>query len=197
MSDVQEILSAIGKSSDRVYNPSDDTFLMIEALSTISLHDKEALDLGTGSGILGLLCAQKGAHVTVADIEDTVLEDVKVAAHRLNLTIHAVKSDLFSGMTTAKFDIILFNPPYLPSGKIEDPAVDGGNCGTRFIDQFLGELSLHLKDDGFALLLVSSLNHPSTIVDRYRELSFTVAASRKLFFEELQVLLCRLRDLST
>jgi len=196
MSDIQEILSAIGKPSEQVYTPSDDTFLMIEALSTISLHDKDVLDIGTGSGILGLLCAQRGAHVTVVDIEGSVLENIKIAARKLNLTLNAVRSDLFSEIATARFDVVLFNPPYLPSGKIEDPAVDGGNCGVRLIDRFLGDLSLHLKDGGFALLLVSSLNYPSRIIDRYRELSFRVAASRKLFFEELQVLLCRLRDLS-
>ena len=195
MSDIEEILSAIGKPSEQIYTPSDDTFLMIDVLSTISFHDKEVLDVGTGSGILGLLCAQKGAHVTVADIEDRVLENIRIAARILNLTIHTVRSDLFSEIT-ARFDVVLFNPPYLPSGKIEDHAVDGGHFGIRFIDRFLADLSLHLKNDGFALLLVSSLNNPSAIVDRYRDLSFTVAASRKLFFEELQVLLCKLRDLS-
>jgi len=195
MSDIEEILSAIGKPSEQIYTPSDDTFLMIDVLSTISFHDKEVLDVGTGSGILGLLCAQKGAHVTVADIEDRVLENIRIAARILNLTIHTVRSDLFSEIT-ARFDVVLFNPPYLPSGKIEDHAVDGGHFGRRFIDRFLAELALHLKNDGFALLLVSSLNNPSAIVDRYRDLSFTVAASRKLFFEELQVLLCKLRDLS-
>jgi len=195
MSGIQKILSAISKPSEGVYAPSDDTFLMIDALSTVSVRDKEVLDIGTGSGVLGLLCAQRGARVTVADIEDSVLENVRIAARRLDLTIDAVTSDLFSGVA-ARFDVILFNPPYLPSDEIQDHAVDGGRRGRRLIDRFLRDLSLHLKKDGFALLLVSSLNDPGAIMDSNPEISFSVATSRRLFFEELQVLLCKLRDLS-
>ena len=74
MPNIQDILEAIGKPADHVYAPSDDTFLMIDALSPLSLRDKEALDMGTGSGVLGLVCAQMGAHVTVTDTEDSALE---------------------------------------------------------------------------------------------------------------------------
>jgi len=169
---------------------------MIDVLSTMPLRGKEVLDLGTGSGMLGLFCAKMGAHVTVADIEDSALENVRNAARRLNLMIEAVRSDIFSSVT-ATFDIVLFNPPYLPSDEIKDLTVDGGNKGRHLVDRFLAELSPHLKEDGFALLLVSSLNDPPTIIASHRELSISVAASRSLFFEELQVLLCKLRNLSS
>ena len=194
MSEIQEILSAIGNSR-QAYAPSDDTFLMVDALSKIPLGDKEILDLGTGSGTLGLLCARRGAHATVADIDDSILRDVTRASRRLNLTIDSIRSDVFSHIRK-RFDVILFNPPYLPSKQINDPAVDGGKRGRGFIDRFLGDLQLHLKYDGCALLLVSSLNDPSALVDRYHELSFSAVASRRLFFEELQVLLCKVRNLS-
>ncbi|MGD0423629.1 MAG: HemK2/MTQ2 family protein methyltransferase [Candidatus Bathyarchaeia archaeon] len=194
MPDIREILQAIGKPSGGVYAPSDDTFLMIDALSTMPLRGKEVLDLGTGSGMLGLFCAKMGARVTVADIEDSVLEKVRAAARRLNLVIEAVRSSIFSSVT-ARFDVVLFNPPYLPSDEIKDLAVDGGNEGRHLVDRFLEELSPHLKEDGCALLLVSSLNDPRAIIDSHRELSFSIAASRSLFFEELQVLLCKLRNL--
>jgi release factor glutamine methyltransferase len=195
MSEVREILAAICRPSDGIYGPSDDTFLMVDVLSTLPLRDKEVLDLGTGSGMLGLFCAKMGAHVTVADIENSAMESVRAAARRLNLMIEPVRSDVFSTMT-ARFDIILFNPPYLPSDEIKDPSVDGGNKGRYLIDRFLAELSAHLKENGFALLLVSSLNDPRAIIESHRELSFSVAASQSLFFEELQVLLCRLRNLA-
>jgi len=196
MSDIREILWAISGLSEGAYAPSDDTFLMIDVLSKIPLHGQEVLDLGTGSGILGLFCAKMGAHVTVADIADSALENVRNAARRLNLMIEAVRSDIFSSVT-ATFDIVLFNPPYLPSDEIKDLTVDGGNKGRLLVDRFLAELSPHLKEDGFALLLVSSLNDPPMIIASHRELSFSVAASRSLFFEELQVLLCKLRNLSS
>jgi release factor glutamine methyltransferase len=196
MLNVQEILEAIGKPPNHVYAPGDDTFLMIDALSTMSLRDKEALDMGTGSGVLGLVCTQMGAHVTVTDIEDSALENAKAAAHKLNLTVKAAKSDIFSNVT-ARFDIVLFNPPYLPSDEVRDTAVDGGSDGRQVMNRFLKELPLHLKKDGFALLLLSSLNEPRMIIDSHPELAFKVVATRSLFFEELQVLLCKLRNFSS
>ena len=196
MPNIQDILKAIGKPADHVYSPSDDTFLMIDALSTLPLRDKEALDMGTGSGVLGLVCAQMGAHVTVTDTEDSALENAKAAAHKLNLTVKATKSDIFSNVTE-RFDIVLFNPPYLPSDEVRDRAVDGGTEGSQVMNRFLKELPLHLKKDGFALLLVSTLNQPRTIIDSHPELLFKGVTTRSLFFEELQVLLCKLRNFSS
>jgi len=196
MSDIRELLSAIGKPSGGVYAPSDDTFLMIDVLSTMALRGKDVLDLGTGSGMLGLFCAKMGARVTVADIEDSALEKVRAAARRLNLMIEAVRSDIFSSVP-GRFDVVIFNPPYLPSDEIKDPTVDGGNYGRHLVDRFLEDLAPHLKEDGFALLLLSSLNDPAAIIDSHRELSFSVVGSRSLFFEELQVLLCKLRNLAS
>jgi len=196
MPNIQEILQAISKPTGHAYGPSDDTFLMLDALSTLSLSGKEVLDMGTGSGILGLVCAEMGAHVTVVDIEDSVLAGVVAAARKLNLTIETANSDIFSKIT-ARFDIVLFNPPYLPSQGITDRAVDGGSDGRQLVNRFLDDLPLHLRENGFALLLVSSLNEPRAIIDSHQELVFSVVVTRKLFFEELQVLLCRLRDFSS
>jgi release factor glutamine methyltransferase len=196
MANIKEILTAIGTLPVNVYAPSEDTHLMIDALHTLSLRDKEVLDVGTGSGVLGLVCAEMGAHVTVVDIEDAALKNAEAAARKLNLTIKAIKSDIFSNVSS-QFDVVLFNPPYLPSDEVRDRTVDGGPEGRGLTDRFLTELSLHLKKDGLALLLVSSVNKPRAIINSHPELSFTVLATRSLFFEELQVLLCKLRNLSS
>jgi len=168
---------------------------MIDALSTLSLRDKEALDMGTGSGILGLVCAEMGANVTVADVEDSALKTAAAAARELNLTIRTAKSNIFSNIP-GRFDIVLFNPPYLPSQEIRDSTVDGGSKGREVIDRFLNELPIHLNENGFAFLLVSSLTGPRAIIDEHQKLDFSVVLSRSLFFEELQVLSCKPRNLS-
>ena len=196
MTNIQEILEVISNPPAGVYAPSEDTFLMIDALSALFLREKEALDLGTGSAVLGLICAQMGARVTLVDIEDSALRNAEAAARKLNLTIKTAKSDIFSNIT-GRFDVVLFNPPYLPSNGIKDRAVDGGIRGRELIDRFLKELPLHLNENGFALLLVSSLNEPHLIIDDHPNLSFTVIATKNLFFEELQVLLCKLRNLTS
>jgi release factor glutamine methyltransferase len=194
MPNIQDILNAIGNPPG-VYSPAEDTFLMVDALSTLSLRGKEVLDLGTGSGVLGLFCAKRGANVTVVDIEDSALETAIGAACKLKLTIKAAKSDIFSNVA-GRFDVVLFNPPYLPSSEVRDRTVDGGVEGKKLIDRFLMELPAHLDPSGFALLLVSTLNEPRGIIDGHPEFLFTVSAKRSLFFEELQVLMCKLRNLS-
>ena len=192
MPNIEQILHAIGNLPDQIYTPRDDSFLIIDVLSNLPLHDKKVLDIGTGSGILGLFCAQKGARVTVTDIDDRILENVLAAASKLGLEIKTAKSDMFSNIV-GQFDIVLFNPPYLPSEGVKDSTIDGGVDGRILIDRFFEGLATHLKQDGFALLLVSSLNDPRLIIQKHPEYSISVAARRALFFEELQVLLCRFR----
>jgi len=195
LSNIQEIMKAIGKPTGNVYAPSEDTFLMIDALSALSLRGKIVLDLGTGSGILGLVCAEMGAQVTVADIEDSALTAAASAARKLNLTIQTTRSNIFSNIP-GRFDIVLFNPPYLPSRGIMDSTVDGGSGGRELVNRFLDELPIHLNENGFAFLLVSSLTGPRAIIDEHQKLDFSVVLSRSLFFEELQVLSCKPRNLS-
>ena len=193
MLNIDQILHAIQDIPDQTYAPNDDSFLIIDVLSNLPLRDKKVLDIGTGSGILGLFCALNGAHVTVTDVDDIILENVSAAASELGLEIKTTKSNMFLTID-GQYDIILFNPPYLPSKGVEDSTIDGGVHGRMFIDQFFQGLATHLKHDGLALLLVSSLNDPHIIIQKHPEYSITVAARRALFFEELQALLCRFRD---
>jgi release factor glutamine methyltransferase len=102
-------------------------------------------------------------------------------------------SDLFSNVP-GRFDLILFNPPYLPSKDFEDRTVDGGPKGTIVIDRFLNELPAHLEKGANALLLLSSLNDPVTVKLRHNALTFSLLVRRSLFFEELQVLSVGLRN---
>ena len=194
MPNIEKILHAINShQSDQTYAPREDTFLILDVLTNIPVHGKKVLEIGTGSGILGLFCAQNGAQVTVTDVEDTTLENVSAAARSLGLKIKTIKSNMFLTVD-GQFNIVLFNPPYLPSEDFRDTTTDGGICGRKFIDQFLEGLATHLTHDGLDMLLVSSVNRPNLIIRDHPEYSVTVAAQRTLFFEELQVLLCRLRN---
>ena len=195
MSTIRRILHAIGNLPNQVYSPREDSFLIIDVLSSLPLQNMEVLDLGTGSGILGLFCAQNGACVTVTDVDDRILENVLAAASKLGLGIKAAKSDMFSNVV-GRFDIVLFNPPYLPSGEIKDSTTDAGIDGRRLIDRFFDGLTDHLREDGFALILVSTLNDPKSIIEQHSNFSINTVFRRPLFFEELQVLLCRFRSFS-
>jgi release factor glutamine methyltransferase len=190
---LKKVLQAIGNPPGEVYAPSDDSFLLMSAIPTGDLAGMSVLDLGTGSGVLGLYCALRGAIVTVSDVDEHALLHTRKAASRLNVDLNAARSDLFSNIHES-FDLVLFNPPYLPSVSVKDRTVDGGLRGADVIRRFLRELPNHLKRDGKAFLLVSSVNKASTLVEEYSEFEFVPVARRSLFFEELQVLRVRFRN---
>jgi len=170
---------------------------MLDEITRLEFESKRVLDLGTGSGVLGLYCALRGADVTVADIDEEAVRYATEAGKHLGVEIHGITSDVFSNIP-GKFDWVLFNPPYLPSEGLNDRTVDGGPKGRIVINKFLDDLPNHISKDGAALLLVSSLNEPASLILSHQELEFTTLATRRLFFEELQVLRARLRhDLSS
>ena len=190
---LRKILAAMGSVPPQVYAPGDDTFLMVDAIATLSVEGKNVLDVGTGTGILGLYCALRRAHVTAADIDQVAIRHTADAAQLLGVELKLVVSDLFSNIHS-QFDLVLFNPPYLPSEGAHDGTVDGGSGGRDLIVRFLEELPVHLQKDGSAFLLVSSLNNPNTLRESYSNFEFSTIAKRALFFEELEVLRVRLRN---
>jgi len=176
-----------------VYLPSDDSFLLADSIPPCNCEI--ALDMGCGSGIQAINLALKGARsVIAADINARALKDTEMNAARFGLSprISAVRSDLFSALRGRKFDIIAFNPPYVPGDGIELRDVDGGKNGREVIDRFLAEFAKHLNRDGECYLLQSSLNRIALTRGKLRAqgISCGAVARKRLFFEELSVLRC-------
>jgi len=190
---IGRILKAIGQLPEPVYYPSDDSFLMLDAISDIPFQGKDVLDIGTGSGILGLFCAMQGANVTISDVNELAIRYALRAAEALGVKLNPVLSDLFSNVN-GKFDSVLFNPPYLSSVRVKDQAVDGGPEGIALARNFLRDLPLHLQKNGTAFLLLSNLNRPEVLLAEHPEFQFTVKAKRNLFFEQLEALVLQLRQ---
>lgn len=72
------------------------------------------LDIGCGSGVIGLTLKQKfpNAEVDLLDISKEALDVSKENAKRLNLEVNFIQSDLFTNVSK-KYDVIISNPPYL------------------------------------------------------------------------------------
>lgn len=181
---------AARQESSITYAPREDTFLMLEALADLRLQGVRVLDVGTGSGMLAAYCVSRGADVTASDIDATAIEELKSVAGQLGITLKLISCDLFSKID-GHFDIIVFNPPYLPSHEFDDRTVDGGKHGTVVINRFLDQLGPHLAEDGFGLILTSSLNDPEQLEMSHPDLSFETLRQQSLFFETLYVLKVR------
>jgi len=176
-----------------VYEPSEDSYLLARAALLEIKEGERFLDIGTGSGIIASSLLRLGIWGIGTDISP---QAAKCA--RLN-GIEVIRADLFHGLK-GKFDLIIFNPPYLPTSEDErivggiNRALDGGADGRATIYRFLDEARDYLKPRGRIMLVVSSLTGISEIKNRMQELGFQVYESlrERFFFEEILVLIGRL-----
>ena len=182
------------KLHPEVYEPAEDSILLLKNL--VDVRDKEVLEIGVGTGLISIACAKKGAkRVVGVDINPYAVELAKENAKLNNVNITFFKSDLFENVN-GKFDIILFNPPYLPTSeddKIEsylNYAFDGGKNGREILDRFIDNLPKYLKKGGVAQILQSSLTGEKETINKLKSLGFKVEISARLKvpFEELMVI---------
>ena len=148
-----------------------------------SQSDFTFLDMGTGSGILAKTISKfyKKEKITVADINKNAITNLNKEG------FNAVHSNLFSKIKE-KFDLIIFNAPYLPLDKREPKdsriATTGGKLGDEISIRFLKHAKKHLNKNGKILLLISSLT-PMKNLKRFKHKTL---ARKRLFAEELRIL---------
>jgi len=169
-----------------IYQPAEDSFLLSEFVkSEVSkTHPNKILDMGSGSGIQIETAIKSGANPSncvAIDINPLAIAHLKNNFPKSGI----IKSDLFENLNShEKFDIIIFNPPYLPNNEF-DVGIDtsGGEKGSEIINDFLESAKSHLEKNGKILLLTSSLTKGITWGDYRKKL----LGKKKIFFEELYV----------
>jgi len=186
------------ETDEMVYEPSDDSFLLAENLD-VKAEDR-VLEIGTGSGIVAMYASKIANEVVATDINFNAIELAE--KNFKNNNIHNIKlvfGDLFEPIKSdlkernKKFDLILFNTPYLPTNEdeiLEDNlnyAFDGGLDGRGVIDPFLNQVKDYLNKGGRVQLIQSSLSNVDKTLLKLEELGFLVeiTASERFFFEEI------------
>ena len=180
------------ETDDLVYLPSDDSFLLAENLEI--KEGQSVLEIGTGSGIVSMYASLLTDDVTATDINYNALELAEKNFKINNIdTIKLEFGDLFEPVKDQKFDVILFNTPYLPTDSddiINDDlnyAFDGGLDGRNVIDRFINQVSNHLNDKGIVQMIQSSLSDNEKTLNMFDRNGFIaeIAESEKFFFEEI------------
>lgn len=181
---VQDVARDI-ETRDGVYGPREDSYLLATVAATC--EGRRVLEVGTGTGFVAAV-ASRGFEETVA--VDLNPDAVDLAKRNLpDATV--LQSDLFRNVD-GTFDLVLFNPPYLPTdeGTEGDAALDGGSTGREVLERFVHDLPHYLDENGSALVLVSSITDTEEVERLFAENGFSVeeVASERYFFEELVVI---------
>ena len=182
-------------TDDNVYIPAEDSYLLAENLEI--KKGQSVLEIGTGSGIVAMYASKLTDKITVTDINFDACELARRNFEENNIeNIEILFGNLFEPVKNRKFDVILFNTPYLPTEDdevIDDTinyAFDGGLNGRKVIDLFLNEVKNHLNDGGIVQLIQSSLSGNEETLNRLDELGFIaeIAASEHYFFEDITLI---------
>ncbi len=182
-------------TDNNVYVPAEDSYLLAENLQI--KEGQSVLEIGTGSGIVAMYASRLTDKITVTDINFDACELARKNFRQNNIeNIEILWGNMFEVVENRKFDVILFNTPYLPTEEDEvldntiNYAFDGGLNGRKVIDLFLNEVKNHLNDGGIVQMIQSSLSGNDETLSKLDELGFIaeIAASEHFFFEDITLI---------
>jgi release factor glutamine methyltransferase len=147
-----------------VYRPRSDTAFLAANLPEISVGGT-VLDLCTGTGALALEAARRGLRVTAVDAGRRAVAAARLNARLNRLPLRVLRGDLFGPVGRERFDLVLANPPYLPTPppararrlRRRSRAWDAGPDGRDVLARICAGCADHLRPGGRLVLVQSSL----------------------------------------
>jgi release factor glutamine methyltransferase len=142
-----------------VFRPRSDAGMLIDAARERIRGN--VLDVCTGSGVVALSLARSASTMTAVDSSRAAVLAVRLGALLNGVSVEVVHGDLFEPLAGRTFDVILSNPPYLPTPEGDaapgSHAWDGGHDGRAVLDRLCREAPAYLKPGGDVLIVQSSL----------------------------------------
>jgi release factor glutamine methyltransferase len=143
------------------------TKFLLRYISKDHLNGKTFLELGAGSGLLGVYAAKRGAVVVATDINPSAIQCIQTNAEENGVEITTILSNLFDTVPHQQFDFILINPPYYKKkpASVSDYAWYCGANGEYF-QKLFSNLNRYMNDrsnvlmalcDGCDILLIKKL----------------------------------------
>ena len=151
--------------------------------------DADVLDMGTGSGVCAVFAARYARRVVAVDINPAAVRCAGINA-RLNHAEHRIEvrhGDLFAPVSGERFDLILFNPPFLQGTPRDDR--DRAWRSTDVPERFAAGLPAHLKPGGSALVVLSTFGGAPSFLGEFhrRGLAVSVLTERRFVNERLAI----------
>lgn len=157
-----EFMSLEFKVNENVLIPRADTETLVEYVAdNIGNQKKSVLDIGTGSGCIGISIAHycKNTRVSLLDISEGAIGVAMENAKKNNVEVDIYKMDIMKEYPHESFDVIVSNPPYIRSEVIEtlqtevkdyepENALDGGADGLMFYRRITQLAPNLLNEDG-------------------------------------------------
>ena len=136
-------------------------------------RDKIVLDIGCGTGILGIIMAKYGAkHVVMSDVSKLAVVNTKenIKKYKLKNT-KVVESNLFENIK-GKFDCITFMQPYFAGEPPKGDTISSSMLASPdLIKKFLKEVGKYLKNNGVIIMpsfsLAGDLNNPTVLGKKF------------------------------
>jgi release factor glutamine methyltransferase len=175
-----------------VFNPKvtrTGAFLAAHLDSRLVRADADVLDMGTGSGVCAISAARHARRVVAVDINPTAVRCAGINA-RLNdreQRIEVRHGDLFAPVVGERFDLILFNPPFLRGVPRDD--CDRAWRSTDVAERFAAGLRDHLKPLASALVVLSTFGDAQGFLREFDRhgLTISVLAEHSYFNERLAI----------
>ncbi len=163
---------------------------LAQQLDARQVHaNAEVLDMGTGSGVCAIFAARHARRVVAVDINAAAIRCASINAllNHLEQRIEFRHGDLFAPVADERFDLIVFNPPFLRGVPHSDR--DRAWRSSDIAERFAAGLGNHLKPRGAALLVLSTFGDAHLFLEQLRRHGFriSVLAERSFINERLAV----------
>eukprot|EP01089_Gocevia_fonbrunei_P007146 TRINITY_DN1819_c0_g1_i4.p1 TRINITY_DN1819_c0_g1~~TRINITY_DN1819_c0_g1_i4.p1 ORF type:complete len:219 (-),score=31.91 TRINITY_DN1819_c0_g1_i4:10-666(-) len=202
-------LSHFGKADyNTFYEPAEDTYLFLDALKKEGKFLKDVLkplfcfEIGSGSGCvityLGQLLGNSALYFTT-DINDQACLATQKTSKANKINVESTNTNLLGCLENrlqGKIDLLLFNPPYVPTEPEEVGTPDisaawaGGDKGREVLDKLLPKLKLAISESGCVYIVAVKENQPEEIMKIMTNFGFcsSVVLERRAFNEHLFIL---------
>ena len=149
---------------------------LVDALLNRPLGDS-VLDLGCGSGFIGISLYRSGMALVLADISDAALASAAENLRRMGITAEVVSSDLFLGLGERRFDTILFNPPLLDKSIEHDAEIALCDPNGSLLGRFLADAPDHLTAGRKIYFIASNLMNRGALLSGLEAYRYEIISS--------------------